>query len=77
MSIFKKQNKIKDPLISPDSLRREIFKYYYATQNPEKFDLFKKADASELLQSLLEIIHYCLNPNIDKKHPDDKCGYYN
>jgi hypothetical protein len=42
-------SKIKDPLIRPDSLRRELFKYYYATQNPEKFDLYKKADASEFL----------------------------
>jgi hypothetical protein len=38
-----------NPLLSPEELRRELFKYYYATQNPEKYDLFKKADASEFL----------------------------
>lgn len=47
---------------------------FYATQNPEKFDLFKKADASECLQSILEIIHFCLNQNPNKKHVDDPCG---
>jgi hypothetical protein len=35
--------------MNPDELRREVFKYYYGTQNPEKFDLYKKADASEFL----------------------------
>ena len=38
-----------EPNLCPDDLRRELFKYYYATQNPERFDLFKKADASEFL----------------------------
>jgi hypothetical protein len=52
--------------VRPDSLRRELFKYYYATQNPEKFDLYKKADASEFFQSLLELIHFCLNQNQNK-----------
>lgn len=41
--------KISEPILSPDELRREIFKFFYAKQNPEKFDLYKKADASEFL----------------------------
>ena len=63
-----------DPLISPDMLRRELFKYYYATQNPEKFDLYKKADASEFYQSLLEMMHFCLNKNHKQESIDSFCG---
>ena len=37
----------KEPVLYPEDLRRELFKLYYATQNPEKYDLYKKADASE------------------------------
>ena len=53
--------KSNEPLLTPDELRREIFKFFYAKQNPEKFDLYKKADASEFLQTSLELIHFCLN----------------
>ena len=38
---------VKEPKLYPEELRRELFKFYYATQNPEKYDLYKKADASE------------------------------
>jgi len=31
---------IPEPEIKPDELRKELFKFYYATQNPEKFDLY-------------------------------------
>ena len=41
--------KFSEPIICPDELRREMFKFFYAKQNPEKFDLYKKADASEFL----------------------------
>jgi hypothetical protein len=37
----------RDPVLYPEDLRRELFKFYYATQNPEKYGLFQKADASE------------------------------
>ena len=50
-----------------------MFKYYYAEQNPEKFDLFKKADSSEFLQNILELNHYCLNTNPNKKNVDQSC----
>lgn len=61
------------PKLVPDGFRRELFKYYYATQNPEKFDLFKKADACEFFQSMLELIHFCLNESPAKKDVDDIC----
>ena len=64
-------------MITPDLLRRELFKLYYATQNPEKFDLYKKADASEFLQSLLEMLHFCLNRNQTKENIDSFCGQLN
>ena len=48
-----------------------MFKYFYATQND--FDLYKKADSSEFLQSTLELIHFCLNQNNDKKDVDSPC----
>jgi len=38
-----------EPKLCPDDLRRELFKYFYAKQNPEKFDLYKKGDAAEFL----------------------------
>ena len=47
-------------------LRREVFKMFYSQQNEEKFDLFKKADACEFLQCLLEIIHFNLNDDDSK-----------
>lgn len=62
------------PKLNPDDLRRELFKFFYATQNPEKFDLFKKADASEFLQSILELVHFSLNQNPEKKDSDSLCG---
>jgi hypothetical protein len=40
---------VNEPRLCPDDLRRELFKYYYATDNPEKYDLYKKADAAEFL----------------------------
>ena len=49
------------PLLAPEYIHREIFKFYYATCNPEKFDLFQKADAYEFLQAVLELLHFCLN----------------
>jgi len=63
-----------EPVIEPDDLRRELFKFYYATSDPEKFDLYKKADASEFLRCLLELLHFCLNKNSLKKDVDDRCG---
>lgn len=63
-----------DPELVPDLLRRELFKQFYATQNPEKFDLYQKADASELMQALLELIHFCLNKNPKKESVDSFCG---
>ena len=39
----------KPPKLYPEELRRELFKFYYATQNPEKYDLYKKADAAEFM----------------------------
>ena len=62
------------PRLCPDDLRRELFKFYYATQNPEKFDLYKKADASEFLQNMLELVHFSLNLNPEKKDSDSLCG---
>ena len=63
-----------EPVLCPADLRREMFKFFYARQNPEKFDLYKKADASEFLQSALELIHFCLNENKDKTDVDSVCG---
>lgn len=60
------------PLLSPDRLRLRIFEYKYNAGN--QFDLFKKADCSELMQCLLELIHFCLNPTKSKKSIDDSCG---
>jgi hypothetical protein len=65
---------VPEPEIKPDELRKELFKFYYATQNPEKFDLYQKADAAEFLQAVLELVHFCLNPNNAKKDIDDYCG---
>lgn len=65
--------KLSEPIICPDELRREMFKFFYAKQNPEKFDLYKKADASEFLQSSLELIHFCLNLNKEKIDVDSAC----
>ncbi len=62
------------PKLNTDDLRRELFKFFYATQNPEKFDLFKKADASEFLQSILELVHFSLNQNPEKTDADRLCG---
>jgi hypothetical protein len=52
-----------EPKLIPDDLRRELFKYFYSKQNPEKFDLYKKGDAAEFLQKTLELIHFSLNSN--------------
>lgn len=62
-----------EPILVPNELRREMFKFFYAKQNPEKFDLYKKADASEFLQSSLELIHFCLNLNKEKTDTDSAC----
>ena len=48
-------------MIDGNNLRRELFKFYYATQIEEKFGLFKKADASEFLQAALDLAHFCLS----------------
>ena len=55
-----------EPKLVPDELRRELFKIFYAKSNPEKFDLYKKGDAAEFLQKILELIHFCLNENKQK-----------
>ena len=47
---------------------------YYSQQIEEKFDLFKKADACEFLQCLLEIIHFNLNDDDSKKDADSLCN---
>ena len=60
----------KIPVINADNLRVQTFKFFYAEQDPEKFDLYKKADSSEFLQSILELSHYCLNENANKKDVD-------
>ena len=66
-----------EPKINPDDLRRELFKFFYATQNPELFDLYKKGDAAEFLQKTLELIHFSLNPNKNKIDEDSECGIKN
>ena len=63
-----------EPRICPDDPRRELFKFFYAQQNPELFDLYKKGDAAEFLQKTLELIHFSLNPNKLKKDEDTECG---
>ena len=45
----KVESSFKPPELKPDAIRVELFKQFYATQNPEKFDLYKKADAGEFL----------------------------
>mmetsp|Transcript_2345 Transcript_2345/g.3528 ORF Transcript_2345/g.3528 Transcript_2345/m.3528 type:complete len:83 (-) Transcript_2345:187-435(-) len=68
-----KTKKSRLPSVSPNELRRELYKYYYG-HSIEKFDLFSKADASEFLTSALELFHFCLNQNENKVSVDDKCG---
>jgi len=41
------------------------------------FSLFQKADSTEIMQSLLDIIHFCLNQNPKKRTVDDVCYYDN
>lgn len=52
----------------------ELFKHHYAEyREAGPFDLYHKGDASEFLQVLLELTHFCLNENENKKNPDDAC----
>lgn len=60
------------PLISSDHLRFEVFKYYYKVKNND-FDLYKKADSSEFIQILLELVHFCLNQDVKKKDIESPC----
>ena len=57
-------------VIDTNELRREMFKKFYA-KSEEKFGLYEKADASEFLQTLLEMIHYCLNDSKEEKKDED------
>ena len=52
--------------------RFELYKYDYLKQN--NFDLYKKADASEFMQSVLELLHYCSSDATDIKSIDSTCG---
>jgi hypothetical protein len=62
---------MQSPLLFTDKLRFEIFKYFYGQS---EFDVYTKADSSEFMQKLLEMIHYCLNPQADKKDVESKCN---
>ena len=35
--------------------------------------MFEKADAAEFFQSILELLHFCLNQKADKKTIEDSC----
>lgn len=56
--------------IDTNELRREMFKKFYA-KSEEKFALYEKADASEFFQTLLEMIHYCLNESYEENKDED------
>ena len=60
------------PVIKADRLRYEVYKYYYLTQRD--FELYKKSDASEFMQCLLELLHYCHNLQV-KKDIDSDCKH--
>ena len=47
------------PVVKADRLRYEVYKYYYLAQRD--FELYKKSDASEFMQCLLELLHFCHN----------------
>jgi len=50
-----------------------MFMYYYTKVKTELYTPFIKNDAAECFQNLLELIHYCLNDDPNKRSPDDKC----
>ena len=56
--------------MDPKQIRIELFKHFYMSD--KQYNLYEKGDASEFLQSFLELIHFGLNSN----HPssiNDTC----
>ena len=59
------------PVLDPKQIRIEVFKYFY--QSDQQYNLFEKGDASEFLQSFLELVHFGLSKNPAKSNIDDTC----
>jgi len=51
----------KIPILDPKQIRIELFKHCYMSD--QEYNLYGKGDASEFLQSFLELVHFGLNTN--------------